>query len=135
MANWIEMSEATALGLHAMVLIAKQADGSISSESLAEALSASHAHLSKVLKTLTSERLLVSKRGPNGGYTLARPASAISLLHVYEALQGPARRDRCLFDAPICDRVHCVLGGLVEKVRREVFDYLSTTTLEDASRE
>jgi Rrf2 family protein len=133
MARILEMSEATALGLHAMALIAKS-DGRVSAESLARALRASRAHLSKVLKTLSDAGFLNSKRGPSGGYMLAQPASSISLLQVYEALQGAIRLDGCLFDKPICERIHCVLGDLVERVRADVFEYLATRTLEDASR-
>ena len=134
MSRLIRLSEATALGLHAMAGVAKSSAGTVSSETLAGALSASRAHLSKVLKTLCAAGLLTSKRGPNGGYALARPASAISLLEIYEALQGPIRLDGCLFDEPICDQVHCVLGDLVERVRGEVYEHLDQTTLEDVAR-
>lgn len=133
MSRLIRLSEATALGLHAMAQVARSSGETVSSESLADALSASRAHLSKVLKTLCAAGLLTSKRGPNGGYALARPASSISLLAIYEALQGPIRLDGCLFDEPICDGAHCVLGDLVERVRGEVFEYLDATTLEDVA--
>jgi Rrf2 family protein len=133
MARLLEMSEATALGLHAMALIA-QSDGMVSAEWLAQSLRASHAHLSKVLKALSAAGFLTSKRGPSGGYMLAQPAASISLLRIYEALQGSIRLDGCLFDKPICDQVHCILGDLVERVRGEVFEYLASTTLEDASK-
>jgi Rrf2 family protein len=134
MARLLEMSEATALGLHAMALIAGSEDMS-SAEALARSLRASRAHLSKVLKTLCAAGFLSSKRGPSGGYELAQPAASITLLKIYEALQGSIRLDGCLFDKPICDQVHCILGDLVERVRREVFDYLAATTLEDVSRD
>ena len=133
MAQLLEMSEAAALGLHAMALIAKSS-GMVSAESLAHSLRASHAHLSKVLKILSASGFLVSKRGPSGGYMLAQPASSISLLRIYEALQGSIRLDGCLFDKPICDQVHCIFGDLVEQVRGEVFEYLASTTLEDTSK-
>jgi Rrf2 family protein len=133
MARFLEMSEATALGLHAMVLIARS-EGLASAESLAQTLHASRAHLAKVLTTLSEAGFLCSRRGPSGGYQLAQPASQVSLVRVYEALQGSIRLDGCLFDKPICDQVHCILGDLVERVRGEVFEYLASTTLEDASR-
>lgn len=135
MSRLIRLSEATALGLHAMAHVAESPEGAVSSEALADALSASRAHLSKVLKTLCTAGLLRSKRGPNGGYVLARPASSISLLEVYEAIQGRIRLDGCLFDEPICDQVRCVLGDLVERVRCEVHEYLDQTMLEDVAKD
>ncbi len=128
----MKMSEATALGLHAMVL-ATRAEGAISAPAIAAELHASEAHLAKVLHALTRAGLLESKRGPNGGYTLAKPGSKTTLLDVYEALEGPVRRDGCLFAKPVCNQVECILGGLVERVRNEVIGYLATTTLEDAA--
>lgn len=128
----MRMSEATALGLHAMVLAAR-AEGAVSVPAVAEELHASEAHLAKVLHTLTRAGLLESKRGPNGGYTLAKPGSETTLLDVYETLEGPVRRDGCLFTKPVCKQMGCILGDLVERVRNDVFRYLSMTTLEDAA--
>lgn len=128
----MKMSEATALGLHAMVLAAR-AEGAVSAPAIAEELHASEAHLAKVLHTLTRAGLLESKRGPNGGYILAKPGSKTTLLDVYETLEGPVRRDGCLFAKPVCNQVKCILGGLVERVRNEVIEYMAATTLEDAA--
>jgi FeS assembly SUF system regulator len=43
----------------------------------------------KILKALAREGLLISHRGVNGGYTLARPPERISMAEVYGALEGP----------------------------------------------
>jgi Rrf2 family protein len=42
-----------------------------------------------VLRPLASAQILLSVRGPSGGYRLARPASAITVLEVVEAVDGP----------------------------------------------
>jgi len=47
--------------------------------------------LLKVLKPLVSAQILMSIKGPNGGYRLARPANEISVLDVVEAVDGPIR--------------------------------------------
>jgi Rrf2 family protein len=132
MASFLPMTEATALGLHASTMAAAS-DGPVRMATMAESLSASEAHLSKVLQTLVKAGLLTSKRGPNGGYSLARPAEEIRLIEVYEAFEGEIRSDGCLFTQPVCKRVHCILGGLVERVRGEVVEYLRKTTLEEAA--
>jgi Rrf2 family protein len=41
------------------------------------------------LKRLAKAGVLMSLRGPRGGYRLARPAEAISLLEVMEISEGP----------------------------------------------
>ncbi len=46
--------------------------------------------LEQIFQDLKKAGLLGSKRGPRGGYHLARPASEISLGDVIRALEGPA---------------------------------------------
>jgi Rrf2 family protein len=130
MAEFIRMSEATALGLHTMAVVARR-NGPTSTAQIAAELHASEAHLSKVLQQLVRVGLLRSKRGPSGGYALAKPPGEISLLAVYEALEGPLCQDGCLFTEPVCRRPHCILGDLVERVRNEVHERFESTTLND----
>lgn len=129
----LKLSEATALALHTMVIIGKQ-ETPISASPMAKQLSASEAHVFKVLQQLVRAGLLRSKRGPHGGYLLARSADEITLMDVYEVFEGPMRCDGCLFGEPICERSGCILGNLVGDVRMKVVDYFSSTTLAQAGR-
>jgi len=134
MADILPMQEATALGLHAAVLLAAR-DRPTPMTDMAARLSASEAHLSKVLQTLVHAQILTSKRGPRGGYSLMREANAITLLDVYRAFEGDIRKDGCLFSRKVCSRATCTLGSLVASVRAQVHDYLRNTTLEEAAKE
>ena len=62
---------------------------------LAKAAEVPPTFLTKVLQRLTASGLVISHRGPNGGFTLAAPASSISLLHVVEAIEGPIQLNLC----------------------------------------
>jgi len=46
-------------------------------------------YLLKILQQLVRANVLRSKRGPRGGFFLARPADSITLLEVIEAVDGP----------------------------------------------
>ena len=46
-------------------------------------------YLLKILQQLVKANLLRSKRGPRGGFSLAKPVKKISLLQVIEAVDGP----------------------------------------------
>lgn len=70
-----------------------------------------------------------SIRGPRGGFVLARPPGRITLLEVYEAIEGPRRGSRCLFDSPGCGAPRCILGGLLERVDAQLGGYLAGTKL------
>jgi len=45
-------------------------------------------YLEQIFRRLRQAELVVSKRGPGGGYTLARPAAQITLRDVVEAVEG-----------------------------------------------
>jgi len=45
--------------------------------------------LLEILRQLKQKKLLVSRRGPEGGYVLARPAAEISIADVIRAVEGP----------------------------------------------
>ena len=46
-------------------------------------------YLEQIFRRLRRAELVLSKRGPGGGYTLARPPSRITLRDVIEAVEGP----------------------------------------------
>lgn len=69
---------------------------------LSAELGAPSAYLSKVAQDLVRAGLLVSKRGPGGGVALARPAPAVTLLEVVEAVDGPAAFRTCVLGLPGC---------------------------------
>ena len=48
--------------------------------------------LVKILGLLVNAGILRSVKGPNGGYTLARPAKEVTLLEILEAVDGPILR-------------------------------------------
>ena len=46
-------------------------------------------YLEQIFQRLRRAGLVASKRGPGGGYALARPAPEVSLREVIEAVEGP----------------------------------------------
>ena len=50
----------------------------------------------KIVSTLTAAGLLRSSRGVGGGLKLARPAAAISLADIVEAIEGPIALTACV---------------------------------------
>ncbi len=45
-------------------------------------------YLFKIMQQMVRTNILLSKRGPRGGYILARPAKEITLLEIIEAVDG-----------------------------------------------
>jgi len=130
-AGLINISEAASLGLHTMALLAKSERQRLTNQEMAELLGASVHHLAKVMRRLVKVGLVDSIRGPQGGFVLGKPAKDITLLGIYEAIEGPVERVGCLFQNPVCDGGSCVLGRAVESVHEQLRDYLGNTTLDE----
>lgn len=71
---------------------------------LAQESNASVAFVGKILQRLVGARLVVSHRGYEGGFELARAPEAISLLDIVTALEGPLCLNECLPGGAGCER-------------------------------
>jgi len=131
MEQMMKISEAGSLALHGMVYLARGKSRLVQVKNLAQVLKASPYHLYKVLERLEKEGLLRAVRGPRGGYRLARDGSEITLLEVYQAIEGRLRDRECLFQKRICTGENCLMGGLLKKVNKEFRDYLTNTRVSD----
>lgn len=135
MAKIIHLSEAASLGIHAMVLIAQQ-DKHVKVNDLAEQIGASRNHLAKVLQQVVKFGYLKSVRGPGGGFMLNKPVSQISILEIYEAIEGKIEMPDCPLDRPLCPFNMCLMSNLLKDVTTNVREYFQNSTLERfASRE
>lgn len=56
--------------------------------------------VSKILKLLAREELLISHRGVKGGYTLSRAPEDISVAEIISALEGPIAMTECIEHSP-----------------------------------
>jgi Rrf2 family protein len=72
-------------------MAAQKKDVPVASHHIAKARGIPERFLLKVLKPLVSAQILLSVKGPNGGYRLARAANDVTMLEVVEAVDGPIR--------------------------------------------
>jgi Rrf2 family protein len=132
MSRVLNVSEAASLALHTLMLMASAAEKPLRVNEAAQALGASSNHLAKVLQRLVHARLATSTRGPSGGFLLARPASQISMLEVYETIDGPLDMHTCLLGRAKCHE-GCKLGKFIARTAREFHSQLSGTRLSDVA--
>ncbi|WP_405443774.1 Rrf2 family transcriptional regulator [Streptomyces avidinii] len=73
----------------ALQLAASQDDGPVKAEAIADAQDIPHKFLEGILNDMRRGGLVLSQRGGNGGYRLARPAESISIADVIRVVDGP----------------------------------------------
>jgi Rrf2 family protein len=135
MASLVRVSEAASIALHACIWMARDTGACSRSKEICATLGFSQAHFPKVMQTLTRAGLVVSTRGPTGGTRLARTPDQITLLQVYEAVDGSAQTDRCLLAPEICPAACCKLGKTFARYNDELRHLLASETLADLARD
>lgn len=86
----MKISRSTGYALLAVGYIARhQKEGIILSQSVSKEYNIPLEYLLKIMQQLVRANILRSKRGPRGGFSMARPAKKINLLQIIEAVEGP----------------------------------------------
>ncbi|MEH3148357.1 MAG: Rrf2 family transcriptional regulator [Methylobacterium frigidaeris] len=123
-------------GLKAMVHLAGLAPGArIGVAEIAETHRIPKKFLDAILGELRNAGLVHSKKGPGGGYALARPAEEIGIGHVVRVLDGPLAPIPCASRTAYrrCDDCHdeatCAVRLAMLEVRNSIAAILDNLTL------
>lgn len=86
--------------------------------------------VAKILQDLTRKGLLVSHKGPAGGFGLALPAKNITILQIVEAIDGLSFMNNCVFGFPDCSHNdRCAVHDHWEKIREQIHDMLASKNI------
>jgi Rrf2 family protein len=81
-----------------------QGDGVVLSQNISKEYGIPLEYLLKILQQLVRANVLRSKRGPRGGFSLAKPATKITMLEIIEAVDGPLTGELTLSEQASHDR-------------------------------
>lgn len=88
--------------------------------------------LVKIVQELIHKGLVRSRRGPRGGYVLARPASQVTFRDVIEAVEGPISLNACTGEHADCFALGlCGMERIWREGQRRVMDLFEKTTIAD----
>lgn len=91
--------------------------------------------VSKILKILTREGLVVSLRGAHGGYLLSRHPSQISVAEIINAMDGPIGMTECSITPGLCTQeTDCTVRANWQRVNRVVLQALQQVSLEQMTQ-
>ncbi|MFC2077341.1 RrF2 family transcriptional regulator [Candidatus Bipolaricaulota bacterium] len=115
------------IGLH-------QEQGPVLRQEIARRQEISANYVAQIFRQLTASELVVSVKGPGGGYSLARNPDQICAGDILRAVEGPFALVHCVLedDEKPCDRTEkCVTHRLWTRLSRNLEEYLDSVTLQD----
>ena len=129
MSKIVALSEASAIAMHAIVIIA-QSETKVNVLEIAEMMHSSRHHVAKIMQRLVKEGFVSSVRGPSGGFGLKMDADKITFLNIYEAIEGKIIIDQCPMNKPSCPFDHCIYNNITNEMTLKFKEYLESQTVE-----
>ena len=131
MADILQISEGVSLAFHSLAYLSQDDTNVIPTCTIAKDLQVSENHLAKIHQRLTKAGLIRSVRGPQGGVQLARKSEDISMLNIYEVIEGAFQCKSCARDLSECGRSKCMFNGLLQQANETIMNYFKNTSLKD----
>jgi len=119
-----------------MVCLAEHHEnGPVPLEALAHEQKIPERYLAKIIQDLRRSGLIRSVRGASGGYVLNESPSKISLLDIWEGLEGTLCPVDCLDSPAVCDmRAECPTRGVWDRMREAMAEVLKSENLGGLAR-
>ncbi len=128
----MKLSTKCRYGTRAMVEIAKRhGQGPVKRREIARTQDISDSYLENILIALKHGGLIETIRGARGGYVLKVPPGEISLLEVFNALEGPFLPVGCLDSDETCGRLDdCQTRQVWKRLQEAVQSVLRKETIQ-----
>lgn len=128
-----------AVSVHILSYLAFRKDAAVPSAELAASVDTNPVVIRRLLAAFVKAGLVSAQKGATGGFTLARPADAVTLLDIYHAVEPHpthgmdrfAPNHRC----PVGARIEHILQGVFAKAQTAMEGELAGVSLADVERQ
>jgi Rrf2 family transcriptional regulator, iron-sulfur cluster assembly transcription factor len=119
--------------LQAVLFLALAKDGDrVPIKDLTRKLNIPYHFLGKIMQDLTRKGLLISEKGPRGGFALSKPATEITLFHIVDAIDGTTFIKSCVMGFPECSGKHpCAVHNDWDRLRSGIYSMLANKSIEE----
>lgn len=130
-------SKACKYAINAMIYLATLPKGQerASLKEIARAINSPEAFTAKILQTLVKENLLISIKGPHGGFTIDNKGKETKLYTIVQVLDGDQIFVGCALGLEKCSEDHpCAVHAKFKAIREHLTGMMMTTSLEDMAK-
>ena len=125
------ISQTAEYALRAVVFLADHPNSASTVTQIAEATRVPAGYLAKVMQNLSRAGVVRSQRGLNGGFTLARDATELTVLEVVNVVDPVRRYPECPLGLPNHGKQLCPLHRRLDDAARALEDAFGRTKLAD----
>ena len=134
------LSNTCKYALRALIYLGKFSNDEkkIGIKKISEDLNISSPFLGKILQNLVKQKLLLSTKGPNGGFALSKNPEEIFLWDIVVKVDGEEFFTNCLIGLEAC-KTHdsskplCPVHNKYDKLRKEIREFYQVTSLQTIS--
>lgn len=130
------LSNSCRYGIRALVYLAHhgQGKGMVGIKQISGDLKLPTPYLAKILQQLAKKKILISVKGPNGGFSFLKDPKKICLLDVVKAIDGDEALTNCILHTGTCKSVEkrrdpCIIHDEYARVRGELIDLFTRNTV------
>lgn len=120
-------------GIQAALYLSTKDEGEIiPADEIARKLAIPKEFVAKILQNLTESKIISSKKGKSGGFSLAKSPKKIRLLDIVKAIDGLELFEKCVLGFPNCSSLKpCPVHHHWGELRSRAYDMLTEESLED----
>jgi len=91
--------------------------------------------MAKVLQQLIKQGLVISQKGPGGGFAIGKKPKEITLMEIVKTIDGEPNFSRCGVGLAKCsDEMPCPLHNSWKLLRNQIRNYLESQTVAELSQ-
>lgn len=127
----MKLSTRSKYGLLALHDLATNRDAPVTIKSIASRQELSEAYLEQLFASLKKAGLVISKRGAQGGYALAREPETITMAEILTALEGSVSITDCVSTKQCGSTCECPSRMVFTTIQKSIDEALESMTLLD----
>src|SRR5512133_2136683 len=132
------LSNSCRYGIRAVIYLAKQQNksGKTGIKQISKDLDLPTPFLAKILQDLAKQKILLSSKGPHGGFSLMKDPRKIKVIDIVKAIDGEEIFSSCIIHNGPCGgkrhkRKYCALHHEYDKIRHEIKMMFRKKTIQD----
>ena len=128
----MKLSNTSQYAINIMVAIAQHKEAKLlNAKSISDIFDIPYKYLTRIMPQLVEANLIISTRGREGGYSLAKEASSINIVDILNAVNDSLHASKCILKAGMCDvNNKCALHDSWRTPKKAIKTMFNQTTLE-----